>query len=755
MKNFFDPLEYHRYPPAGKIAVVPTKPTATQGDLALAYSPGVAAPCREIAADPAAAYEYTAKGNLVGVISNGTAVLGLGDIGPLAAKPVMEGKGVLFKRFADIDVFDIELNLTEPEKIIETIQALAPTFGGINLEDFRAPECFAIEEELVRRLDIPVFHDDQHGTAIISGAALENALAIQGKPIAEATIVVNGAGAAGIACAKLYLALGARRENLVLVDSLGVIHAGRTRGMNPYKAEFATDRPARTLAEAMAGADVFVGLSVAGAVTPEMVRSMAARPIVFALANPDPEIPYDVARAARPDAIVATGRSDFPNQVNNVLGFPFIFRGALDTRATRINEAMKLAAVRALSRLARESTPDSVSRAYGGIDLFYGPEYIIPKPFDERVLLVVAPAVAQAAMDSGVARRPIADLEAYRDGLEKFLGLARPMLRAIIHRARRDPQAIVFAEGESRTVQAAAIQVAKEGIGCPIILGDARRIRAAAEKSKVDLARVAVVDPHECDFFDELAQALFDLRKRKGMTLYEANRELANPNIFGAMMVRTGRAGGLVTGVTSSFPDAIRPVLGVLDRRPDASIIAGIYALHFRDRTLLLADPAVNVEPTAEQLAEIAIMAGDEAGFFDLVPRVAMLSFSDFGGSNHPLARKVRDAVRIVNRRRPDLEIDGEMMADTAVDYERLKTVFGFSTLTGPPTVLIFPDLTSANTAYKLLTKLGSAEVVGPILMGMKHPFNALARQPLTGNVVAVAAITCVQAQRRKAEEKG
>ena len=751
MKNFFDPLEYHRHPPAGKISVTPTKPTRTARDLSLAYSPGVAEPCLEIAERPGAAYDYTAKGNLVAVVTNGTAVLGLGNIGALASKPVMEGKGVLFKRFANIDVFDIEVDATDPARLIDVVSALAPTFGGINLEDIKAPECFEIEQALSEKLDIPVFHDDQHGTAIISGAALENAMHIQGKELAGVTIVINGAGAAAIACANLYIALGARRENVVLCDSRGVIFRGRTEGMNPYKEAFATDRPVRTLADALTGADVLVGLSVKGAVTAEMIRPMADRPVIFALANPDPEIPYDVAREARPDAIVATGRSDFPNQVNNVLGFPFIFRGALDTRARKVNMEMKLAATRALAQLAREATTDKVRTAYGDQEMFYGPEYIIPKPFDERALLVVAPAVARAAMESGVARVTIDDLEAYRHGLEHFLGRARPTMRSFIRRAQSDPRPIVFPEGESRTVQAAAIEVAKERIARPIILGNDARIRTTAEQYQFDLSAVEVVDPHESALKDELAAALTALRRRKGMTLHEARRQLENPNTFGAMMVRTGRAEGIVTGVTSSFSDALRPVLRILERRTDTSVIAGLYAVHLKETMYLLADAAINIEPTADQLAEIAILSNDFAPMFDVDPRVAMLSFSDFGSSRHPQAEAVRRAVEIVCERRPDIEIDGEMMADTAVDFERMQRFFDFTTLDEPATVLIFPNLISANTSYKLLKTLGEAEVIGPVLMGLQQPCNVLSRFTHTENVVNMAAITCVQAQMRRA----
>ncbi len=749
-----DALDYHAGARKGKLEVVPSKPCLTQRDLSLAYPPGVAVPCLAIHDDPDAAYEYTGKGNLVAVVSNGTAVLGLGDIGPLAGKPVMEGKGVLFKRFADIDVFDIELDAKDPQEIIRVVRALAPTFGGINLEDIKAPECFTIEEALRRDLAIPVFHDDQHGTAIISGAALLNALELVGKRIEEVRVVFNGAGAAGIACARYYLSLGVRKENLVLCDSKGVVFRGRDRQMNPYKEEFAAETAARTLAEAMVDADVFVGLSVANCVTREMVRSMAARPIVFAMANPDPEIAYEEATAARPDLIMATGRSDYPNQVNNVLGFPFIFRGALDVRATAINEAMKLAATRALAALVREDVPDSVMRAYGLERLHFGPEYLIPKPFDYRVLLWEAAAVAQAAMESGVARRPV-DLEEYKERLERRLGKSREVMRIVINQARRDPRRVVFPEGENEKVLRATRVILDEGFAHPVLLGREEVIRREVEEHELHLDGVTVVDPERSDRREAYIQALYALRQRKGVTLAEARELLRNPTVFGAMMVRAGDADALVAGVSQHYPDTLRPALEIIQTRPGASRVVGLYMMIVRDKVYFFADTTVNIDPTAEELAEIAIGAADVAQRFHVEPRVALLSFSNFGSVRHPLAEKVRRAVEIVKRKRPELVVDGEMQADTALNPEFLRELFPFSTLGGEANVLVFPELQSANAAYKIVQHLGGAEAIGPILTGMSRPVHVLQHGCEVKDIVNMAAIAVVDAQEAAASRPG
>src|SRR5271157_506778 len=628
-----DALEYHSASPAGKLAVIPTKPCRTQRDLSLAYTPGVAVPCLEIERDPSLVYKYTAKGNLVGVVSNGTAVLGLGNIGALAGKPVMEGKAVLFKRFADIDVFDIELASEDPQEIIRTCQMLEPTFGGINLEDIKAPECFLIEEELRKTMKIPVFHDDQHGTAIISGAGLLNALEIAGKKIGEVKVVFNGAGASAIACAGHYVKLGVRLGNIVMCDTKGVIYQGRTAGMNPYKARYASTTKARTLTEALVGADVFFGLSSGGAVTPEMVKAMAPTPIVFALANPDPEIAYDVALAARPDAIVATGRSDYPNQVNNVLGFPFIFRGALDVRATTINDEMKRAATRALAALAKEDVPDSVLRAYGVEHLEFGREYIIPKPFDPRVLIWEASAVAQAAMETGVARRPV-DLDQYREELERRLGKAYEVTRGMINKACKRPKRVVFTEGEESKILRACQILLDEKIAYPILLGREDVIRERASELRLHLNGVQIVDPATSPHRDLYAEEFFGLRQRKGVTRTEAQQLILHNTTFASMMVRLGDADALIGGLTTHYPDTIRPALQVIDVRPEMRRVAGVYVLITpKGDIYFLADATVNIEPTAEDLAEIAIMSAEKARRFNQVPRVAMLSFSNFGST--------------------------------------------------------------------------------------------------------------------------
>jgi len=740
-------LVYHKEPRPGKIEVTPSKPCLSQSDLSLAYTPGVAVPCLKIREQPALSYDYTVKGNLVAVITNGTAVLGLGDIGPLAGKPVMEGKGVLFKRFADLDVFDIEVDTHDPDEFIRTVKLLEPTFGGINLEDIKAPDCFYIEEHLKRAMSIPVFHDDQHGTAIISGAAMINSCELTGRGVHDLRIVINGAGAAGIASAKMYVQLGVKKENIILLDSKGVIYKGRTESMNPYKEAFAADTAMRTLGDAVKGADMLVGLSVAGAFTPELIKEMSDRPIIFALANPEPEIGYDEAKAARPDAIIATGRTDYPNQVNNVLGFPFIFRGALDVRARAINEEMKVAAVRALADLAREDVPDSVSRAYGGHPIYFGSEYIIPKPLDSRVLLTVTPAVANAAIESGVAGIQLPGKREYIQALETRLGPEREIMRKIFTRAQRNPKRIVLPEGNNPVILRAAHHVVNEGIAHPLLLGNEAEIRALADSLKIPLEGIEIMDNLKSPLFGEFAQKLYQMRARKGWSFAETNRQLRSRYIFSAMMVHEGLVDGQVHGITRSYPDAIRPVLQVISRRPGVSKVCGVYLMIFKDRSLLFADPTVNINPTSEELAEIAFLASEMAEFFDLPPRVAMLSFSNFGNTRHPDARRVEAAVNIVRERQPDLIIDGEMQADTAVSQEIMNSLFPFNRLGGPANVLIFPNLAAGNASYKLLERLGGAKAVGPLLMGISKPFNVLQRETHMENVVNVIAITVAQCQ--------
>ncbi len=742
-----DALEYHSAPPAGKLAVVPTKPCRTQRDLSLAYTPGVAIPCLEIERDPSLLYKYTAKGNLVAVVSNGTAVLGLGNIGAGAGKPVMEGKAVLFKRFADIDVFDIELATEDPKEVVRAVQLIEPTFGGINLEDIKAPECFGIEEELKRTMKIPVFHDDQHGTAIISGAALLNALELAGKKISEVKIVFSGAGAAGLSCAAHYVRLGADRSNIIMSDIHGVIYKGRTEGMNGYMQRFAADTDARTLAEALVDADVFVGVSVGNLVTKEMLRTMAPNPIVFPLANPYPEIPYEDAVAARPDAIVGTGRSDLPNQVNNVLGFPFIFRGALDVRATAINDEMKLAATHALANLAREDVPDSVRRAYGVERLEFGRNYIIPKPFDYRVLIWVASAVAKAAMDSGVAQAPV-DIEEYKDELQRRLGKAQEVMRFMIHKAQRAPKRVVFPEGEESKILRACQILMDEKIAEPVLLGREDRIRARIADLHLHLNGVQVVDPEHTPELPQFVEELYQLRHRKGVTRNEAEGLVLNPNIFGSLMLHRGEADALVGGLTQHYPDTIRPALQVISVRDGLCRVAGMYMLITQKGDVyFLADATVNIEPSSEDLAEIAILAAETAHRFDVEPRVAMLSFSNFGSTRHPLAQKVERAVQIIKKRAPDLMVDGEMQADTAVVPEIIDQTYPFSSLKGGANVLVCPNLESGNIAYKLLMRIGGCEAIGPILMGLSKPVHVLQRGCEVSDIVNVAAIAVVDAQ--------
>ncbi len=743
-----DALDYHAEGRRGKIEVIASKPCQTQRDLSLAYTPGVAEPCLEIAANPEDAYRFTAKGNLVAVVTNGTAVLGLGNIGPLAGKPVMEGKGVLFKRFADIDVFDIELNSQDPDDIIKAVTLLEPTFGGINLEDIKAPECFYIEETLKSRLNIPVFHDDQHGTAIISGAALLNAIELVGKKIGDVKVVFSGAGAAGIACAKLYERLGVKRENILLVDTKGVVYKGRTEGMSSFKEYFAADTRARTLEAAMKGADVFCGVSAKGIVTQDMVRSMASNPIVFAMANPDPEITYNDALAARSDVIMATGRSDYPNQVNNVLGFPFIFRGALDVRATAINDDMKIAACMALANLAKQDVPDSVIRAYGGKRIGFGREYIIPKPFDPRVLLWEAPAVARAAVESGVARQPITDFETYRDALEARLGKSREVMRVFIHKAQSAPKRIVFPEGDEEKILRAAQIIIDEKIADPILLGNVATIQHHIAELGLDLKGAEVIDPSRSTKLKEYTATYYQTRQRKGSTPYDAERRVKNNNnVFGMMMVQSGDADGLISGLTQHYPDTLRPALQIIGKKEGVSRVAGLYMMIFKHRTVFIGDATVNIEPTAEDLSEIALLTADRVRQFDIEPRVAMLSFSNFGGTKHPLAERVAQAVELVKKAAPDLMVDGEMQADTAVSPEIIQEVYPFSTLKKPANILICPDLTSANIAYKLLAHLGGATAIGPMLMGIRKPVYLLIPGNDVGDIVNTTALAVCDAQ--------
>jgi malate dehydrogenase (oxaloacetate-decarboxylating)(NADP+) len=744
-----DALEYHWREPPGKIAIETTKPTNTQRDLSLAYSPGVAAPCLEIADDPDEAYTYTPKGNLVGVVSNGSAVLGLGDIGAQASKPVMEGKGVLFKRFADIDVFDVELDLDGVDALVEAIAAMEPTFGGVNLEDIKAPECFVIEERLRERMDVPVFHDDQHGTAIISGAALLNAAEIAGKRLEDLDVVFSGAGASAIATAQFYVSLGVQKENVTMCDSSGIITEARAEAgdVNEYKREFARDVPEGDLADAMVDADVFVGLSVADIVSQEMVRSMADDPIIFAMANPDPEIGYEAAKAARDDTVImATGRSDYPNQVNNVLGFPFIFRGALDVRATDINEAMKVAAARALADLAKQDVPDAVVKAYGDQPLQFGPDYIIPKPLDPRVLFEVAPAVAEAAMESGAARRDI-DLDAYRERLEARLGKSREMMRIVLNKAKSDPKRVALAEGDDEKMIRAAYQMREEGIADPVLIGGRAAVDRTVERLGLDFDP-DVVDPDEGDY-EAYADRLHELRKRKGVTRSEAQELVEkDPNYLGSVMVERGDADALLTGLSHHYPSALRPPLQVIGTAPDADYVAGVYMLTFKNRVVFCADATVNLDPDEDVLAEIATHTADLARRFNVEPRVAMLSYSNFGSVENEGTRKPREAARIL-RRDPEVDfpVDGEMQADTAVVEEILEGTYGFSELEAPANVLIFPNLEAGNIGYKLLQRLGGAEAIGPMLVGMDKPVHVLQRGDEVKDIVNLAGVAVVDAQ--------
>jgi malate dehydrogenase (oxaloacetate-decarboxylating)(NADP+) len=740
-------FEYHRRGRPGKVEVVPTKPLDTQRDLSLAYSPGVAQPVLEIDQRPEAAYEFTARGNLVAVVSNGTAILGLGDRGALASKPVMEGKGVLFKAFADVDVFDIEVETRDPDEFIQVVANIAPTFGGINLEDIKAPECFYIEETLKTRLDIPVFHDDQHGTAIISSAALLNGLELIGKDIAKIRIVVSGAGASAISCSDLAVRLGVKRENITLVDSRGVIYQGRQEGMNPYKERFAIVTDARDLADAVHNADVFYGLSVADILTPEMIKTMAEQPLIFAMANPDPEINYELAKEIRPDAIVATGRSDYPNQINNVLGFPFIFRGALDVRASAINEEMKVAAAHALAALTKEDVPDSVLQAYNVDRLKFGPDYIIPKPFDPRVLLWEAPAVADAAMATGAARIEI-DLDEYREELALRQSKGARVRQYIMNKARKAPKRIVFGEGEEPKIIRAAAQLIEEGIGHPILLGRPNIVCDQIEQLGLN-CELEVIDPASAEVRNELAESFYQLRARKGITQQQAHRMVRHPNVFGPMMVAKGYADAFVSGLTYEYPEVIRPALQIFHTKAGAKRAAGIYVMIVEDRVYIFTDATVNIDPSAEDLAEVACLAADFAKELEIEPRVALLSFSNFGSTRHELSDKVRKAVHLIREKRPELQVDGEMQADTAVVPEIVEQRYPFSQVKDA-NVLVFPSLESANIAYKLLTRLGNAQAIGPILLGIDAPIHVLQTGDEVADIVRIAAVAVMDAGSRE-----
>jgi len=745
-------LDYHIQNRPGKIEVVATKPTVTQRDLSLAYSPGVAEPCMEIFRDPSTVNLYTAKANLVAVITNGTAVLGLGDIGALAGKPVMEGKGVLFKKFADIDVFDIELDSKSIDDIVNAVKLMEPTFGGINLEDIKSPECFEIERRLKEEMDIPVFHDDQHGTAIISAAALINAAELMNKKMENLRIVVSGAGASAISCSRHYLNFGVKKENLLMCDSRGVIYKGREDGMNQYKLEFANDTALRTLEDAMKDADVFIGLSKGGLVTKAMVKSMAPNPIIFAMANPDPEITYEDAKEARPDTIMATGRSDYPNQVNNVLGFPFIFRGALDVHASTINEEMKIAASYALANLAKEDVPDEVASRYDVERLEFGKDYIIPKPLDPRVLTSVAPAVAAEAIKSGVARKEI-DMDEYKHILEARLGKSRELMRSIFMKAQNAPKRIVFPEGDSGRVIRATQRILAEKIAMPILLGNPDRIKDVADRLKIDLDGVEIIKPEDHPGFNDYAKELFAKRQRKGMTHARARNLISRPNYFGSMMLCKGDADGLVSGISQHYPDTLKPALQVIGTRPEVNKVAGMYILVFENKVKFLADVTVNIDPDSETLAEIAHLTAEEVRKFGFDPKIALLSFSNFGSVKNAESLKVRKAVELIKEQDPGLMVDGEFHADVAVSSELLEKHFPFSSLKSEANVLIFPNLTSGNIAYKLLSKLGGAKAIGPILMGLNKPVHLLQYAASTvEEIVNMTAITVLDAQDKKSE---
>ncbi len=739
-------LHYHQFPRPGKISIAPTKPSDTQIDLSLAYSPGVAEACLEIVRDPQLAGLYTSRSNLVAVVSNGSAVLGLGNIGPLAGKPVMEGKAVLFKRFADIDVFDLELNTSDPAEIVRVVELLEPTFGGINLEDIKAPECFYVEEELRKRVKIPVFHDDQHGTAIISGAALLNAVEIAGKDLASVRIVVNGAGASGVACAHLYLRLGVDPANLLLLDSRGVIHDERADGMNAFKQRFAVRTKLRTLAEAIKGADVFVGLSKADVLTPAMLLSMADNPIVFALANPDPEIEFGLATVTRPDAIIATGRSDHPNQVNNVLCFPSVFRGALDVEAVSINAEMELAAVHALADLAKHTVPDSVRQIYTAEELGFGPQYIIPKPFDPRVTPEVSSRVAEAAIKSGAATKKI-ELEDYRQALTVRLDSNQEVFQMILDRAKEDPRRIVMPEGDHEKILRAAFALRMEQIAKPVLLGRREQILQKADELLLPTDGWDIIDPEQFPRIDEYAQTLFELRQRKGCTLSDAREMLRDRIAFASMMVRTGDADCMVGGITRHYPETLRTALRIIDRRAGVRKVSGLYMMIRQRKIYLLADTTVNIDPSPEDLAEIALLTARRAKRLGIVPRVALLSFSNFGSARNPDSEKVTRAAAICAKVDPGLIVDGEMQADTALDPAISEEFFPFSKLQSEANVLIFPNLASANIAYKLLRQFAGARSLGPILMGMGKPVAVLQKGFTVEDVITLSAVAVHDAQ--------
>ena len=742
-------LIYHSKGRKGKIEVIATKPCFTSRDLSLAYTPGVAEPCREIEKNDEDVFKYTAKGNLVAVISNCTAVLGLGDIGPHAGKPVMEGKGVLFKRFADIDVFDLELKTKDPKEIIKTCQYLEPTFGGINLEDIKAPECFQIEEELKRTMNIPVFHDDQHGTAIISCAALINSVELANKKLKEIRIVVSGAGSAAIACCNLYIQAGVTRNNISMFDSKGLIHKDRT-DLNKYKMNFAIDNIYNDLGDALKDADVFIGLSKGNILRQDWLKAMAPNPIVFAMANPDPEITYDDAINARADVIMATGRSDYPNQVNNVLGFPFIFRGALDVRAKAINEEMKMAAVKALADLAKEKVPEVVVRAYGGKHFSFGTEYIIPKPFDPRVLWKVAPAVAKAAITTGVARNIIEDWRQYEDELKERLGYSQEIIRMMVHKAQKSPRKIAYSEGEEEKIIRAANVVRNEKIGIPILIGKKEVIKNKIKQLGYNENSFEIVDPHTDEKCEEYIQAFYDLRQRKGVTLKRAKNLMSQPSYYGAMMLQKDDTQALIGGLGHSYPNTIKPALEAIGVKDGIHTVSGLYIVVIKRKVFFFADTTVNVNPTSEQLAEITICAADTVKEFDIIPKVALLSFSNFGSVKHPEALKVKNAVKLINDLHPELQVDGEMQADTAVVKEILENEFPFSKLTGSANVLIFPNLSAGNIAYKLIERLTDATVIGPILMGMKKPIHVLQRDSSVEDIINMSAIAVVEATNNK-----
>lgn len=746
-------LDYHSEGRPGKIKVVSTKETKTQRDLSLAYSPGVAEPCLEIAANKEDVYKYTAKGNIVGVITNGTAVLGLGDIGPEASKPVMEGKGVLFKIFADIDVFDIELDVTDIDEFVRIVKAMEPTFGGINLEDIKAPECFEIEQRLIEEMDIPVMHDDQHGTAIISAAALLNAVDLVDKEISEVKVIINGAGAAAIAGAKLYMALGVTRENIFMLDSKGVINE-RREGLDALKQEFIRDTEHDTLEDVIKGADVFIGLSKADILSKDMVRSMGDNPIIFAMANPDPEITYEDATDARPDVIMATGRSDYPNQVNNVLGFPFIFRGALDVRATKINQKMKLAAVYALADLAKAPVPDMVVMAYGNEQFSYGPNYIIPKPLDPRLLTTVAPAVAKAAMESGVARKPIEDWEAYKLELNKRLGVDNLIVRSLNTQARKNPQKVVFAEADNLKVLKAAQIVEEDGIAIPILLGSERRIKSLMEEYSIEFQNLQIIDPRTDEWEEKRNQygkLFFEKRHRRGYNYHEAKKMMRERNYFGCMMVETGDADALISGLTRNYPDTIRPALEVIGLQEGIRKVAGMYIVLRPEGPLFLADTTINMNPTVEELAHITYLAASEVKKYNIEPKIALLSYSNFGSSHTEEAIKVRNAVRLIHEKYPDLIVEGEMQASMAFNQEIMKENYPFSALVDEPAnTLIFPNLSSGNIAYNLLKEVGDFEIIGPILMGLDKPVHILQLGSSVRQICNMVALAVTDAQRKK-----